>query len=492
MEYLAKVGIRNRFDIECRDTLTGKVSKYHAHNIILNQMYTRLLAWDKYFTHIHFGTGVGTLDPARTQLFTPAGSKAVTSVSQVRALPTSRWMQQIQIMENEFVGKELTEVGIGYDSQSTTLVTHAMIKDSEGHTISIVKTDTMVITIYATVFFELGELTDMYQGRLRWVMPLANNELLSYLMDTERYPTQYFRVSAVPDFATEGGPEGCAPAYHGTSSSIIPASWSTSGKKCLTPVRRFGINDGNGEIRCFGLGTGPANGTLRGQLPIPGAYTGYQIEKEPLGTGDGIKKGFNPVWPNAQITAVYVDGDLVSANDYDLAPTKKGTNFFLLRDVQLLEGSITNLRGLTDGNTGGGNTDGTGTIGIDTGAVVSVGALKAYRRLSILTYTLYGCLNDDFSDANPVLIGTITSGGDVNKQIDFGPALYRYWKIIIAVDGSGTITTYQLQLLSAADQITFHTAPTGAITADYTVSYIPKDIDHVLDLQVGIQYGEQT
>lgn len=46
----------------------------------------------------------------------------------------------------------------------------------------------------------------------------------------------------------------------------------------------------------------------------------------------------------------------------------------------------------------------------------------------------------------------------------------------------------------ASDSITFDTAPAdqSVITADYWVKYIPKDTDHVIDLDIEINYGEGT
>lgn len=50
----------------------------------------------------------------------------------------------------------------------------------------------------------------------------------------------------------------------------------------------------------------------------------------------------------------------------------------------------------------------------------------------------------------------------------------------------------EFELLSAPDQITFNEPPGegDVITVDYSVPYIPKDENHVLDLQLSIQFGE--
>ena len=60
--------------------------------------------------------------------------------------------RKTQLSETTAVGETITEVGIGYGSSSTSLATHAMLKDMNGNPISIEKTDTDIINIYATVF----------------------------------------------------------------------------------------------------------------------------------------------------------------------------------------------------------------------------------------------------------------------------------------------------------------------------------------------------
>ena len=153
---------------------------------------------------------------------------------------------------------------MAYGSGSTDLVTHAFIEDSEGNPISIVKTDTMVVTIYATIFFELGELESMYGGQWRWVMPLANNDLLSYLMGST-FPTTSFWVTAARHFMDGTGPS------HGSSNAITVANWikDAANKKVTTPVMRLGVSTGNGAIRGFSLGSSGANGIFRGQFRFP-------------------------------------------------------------------------------------------------------------------------------------------------------------------------------------------------------------------------------
>ncbi|MEG1758365.1 MAG: hypothetical protein RR235_07920, partial [Oscillospiraceae bacterium] len=62
--------------------------------------------------------------------------------------------RKIQISENTAVGYSLSEVGLGYGGGETTLLTHAMLKDMNGNTITILKNATDIINIYATIFVQ--------------------------------------------------------------------------------------------------------------------------------------------------------------------------------------------------------------------------------------------------------------------------------------------------------------------------------------------------
>ena len=72
--------IHNRFDIEVVDSITGEVKQTaQAENVILNQLWTRLLSPNAYFNYIFIGTGNGTPSAPDTALFTHLGYKyAVT------------------------------------------------------------------------------------------------------------------------------------------------------------------------------------------------------------------------------------------------------------------------------------------------------------------------------------------------------------------------------------------------------------------------------
>ena len=494
VDFKASVGIKNKFTIHVDDIVTGAHREYKAENIVLNAMYTRLVNFQSFFVNIHFGTGTGLFtDATRTSLFTHLGTKAASTEFQTRLLPTSQWRRKIVLDPAEYVGSTITEVGVAFGSTSSNLVTHAAIKDAEGNPISLgPKTDTQIITIYADIYYELGAFDSMYGGKIRWVQPLANNELLSYLLGAT-YPTQQFRVTRAPEFS-----DGTAPGSHGQSANILIADWvkDASAKKATTPVRRLGVSVGNGEVRGFGLGSSDTAGTFRGQFPITGVYTGKAITGESLGSGDGTKVGFNLAWNDPASLVVKADGVAVSELDYGVVPVKKGANLFLFRVPQVLAGSVTTPSSMTDSNTASYSDIGANAeFGVDVGVSASVAPVSTFRVFQPqvsqqVLYELRGSNNADFSDS--VYIANIDTYivGNTWASVIFSTTPYRYYKIINKLAALRYIG--QIELLTSSDQITFHTPPAlgKVITADYTVDYIPKDANHVLDLQATIQYGE--
>ena len=177
MELKANVKLHNRFDIEVRG-LDGELKQTaQAENIVLDSMWTRLCNGYTYFGNIHYGSGTGILSASRTSLFTHKGTATATTEEIIRGVPNTSWKRKIVLAPETAVGVNITEVGIAYDSSSSNLVTHAMLKDSEGNQISIEKTNTDVVTIYATVYITITNSIE----ELR-LMGLPNsNYLINYL-----------------------------------------------------------------------------------------------------------------------------------------------------------------------------------------------------------------------------------------------------------------------------------------------------------------------
>ena len=456
MKVTARANIKNRFDIEVKDIVTGEIQNYQAHNIVLDAMWSRLVNFQTFFVNIHFGTGTGTLAPTRTSLFTHLGTKAATDTASARALPTSHRQRQIVLNPEEHVGSVITEVGVAFGATSTNLVTHAFLEDSEGNPISITKTDTMVVTIYATIFFELGALTDMYGGKWRWVMPLANNELLSYLLGGT-YPTQQFRVTLARGFGL-----GTACVSHGQSAAILVADWTrdAANKRVTTPVRRLGITIGNGAVRGFGLGSSDVLGAFRGQFPIPGVHTSRAIS-ETLGTGDGVRTAWDLLWNEAVPGSVTVRVDGVPA-----APTVNEL-------ISYVGARLNNPAALPAGNGYG-------------AAFSPDGVYLAIAHSTSPFVTIYRRDGNTFTRlSNPAALPAGTGLSAAFSPDGVHLAIVHSTSPFMSVYDGAYSTGRTHNIIFASPP-----ALGTTITAEYAIPYIPKDANHVLDLQCRIQYGE--
>ena len=171
MEKNINLSIHNRFDIEVIDSRTGKIKqRVQAENIICNNLYANLCvstAGYLYFDYIYWGSGSGTPAATDTDLFHHEGKKAGTN-STFNADYVTRvasCTRMIQLDEQTSVGVEISEVGIGRNSNSGGLCTHAMLEDMNGNPITIEKTNVDIINIYATVYIHWSASS---HGSFQW------------------------------------------------------------------------------------------------------------------------------------------------------------------------------------------------------------------------------------------------------------------------------------------------------------------------------------
>ena len=289
MKVTQNVSIHNKFDIEVRDFITGELKQeVTAYNIVLNAMWSRLVNLTAYFTNIHFGTGSGSLDPTRTSLFSWLGQKSATNTEVIKELPVSSWRRQIVLKPEEFVGQNLTEVGIAYGTGSSNLVTHAMLKDAEGNPISIIKTATDVVTIFATVFVTFSTDNATLCG-----MP-DNNPLVNYLVGGSTFPSCSYYVGPSDIETFEISPGNGASETFGSTSSVSIANWvkDVANKKITTPAMRFGTATGNGDILEASFGSETSSPIFRITLPLEGVFVGQPYVDVPIGVGDGSTDKF--------------------------------------------------------------------------------------------------------------------------------------------------------------------------------------------------------
>ncbi len=290
MQVKANLGIKihNRFDFVITDTETGEIDRAYAalkpqaENIVLDRMYTRILNFLSYFDNIVFGSGTGSLSPARTTLFNRVGSKPAQPENLVRSYPTSIWTQKIRLESGEYNGNILTEVGIS--NTTTEINTHALITDAEGNPLQLPKTSTKIIDIYASVFAEV------------------------YSVDSGCF----FYGDGLRDYLTGGsapsnviGIGTGAKSKDGYPGATITATRSPNlVEKSITFSGKFDVYQYNQDV----VSVDWVGGGLRWLLPRAGVYTGTRRTDVDLGNGDGVKTRFYLPQQGVENITVKIDG----------------------------------------------------------------------------------------------------------------------------------------------------------------------------------------
>ena len=279
--------LHNRFDIEVHDARTGEVrQKAQAFNVILDQFLTRLFAAQSVYDYIQYGSGQGTPSASDTALFNWVGGAAASAAVYDDAHFVEGWnsfTRSIVLDEQTAVGVTLTEVGIA-GATNSALCTHAMLQDMNGNPISIQKTNTDIITIYATIF-------------IHW--NVNGNNGVTYVPRSHWFGTQMTNLGFWGGHRDFGD-------YQKTNGVVTADS---ANKRWTWQNVRLSISDWNDAL---GLGFIIA-GRLFSNLEQWAAFNVdvkgiYQITGEPIGTGDGVTTEFVARYDDLSDVSVFVDG----------------------------------------------------------------------------------------------------------------------------------------------------------------------------------------
>ena len=352
-----KTSIHNRFDIEVRDAKTGELKqKAEAYNVICDTLWDRLCAHDSnnnwnrngsaYNTMICFGTGTGTPSSSDTTLFNYLGNKAGT----VNRNITHFLDQHVYIVERtivlnpeEYVGSDLTEVGISWTSNQ--IATHALIKDLNGNVISIHKTDTDIITIIGSIYLHFNDFgngsilidydsyIDVETGIPRSIAYLVFFDVLCGLYPLGRPGSSYAveanawvvnqicsKITGITNFSTD-----MTLINHPINRSSATAD--PVNKTITLNFERLQASKGNNVIhRTYRVGFAADYPDSKVDISLfillsKGWYSPAAITQEAIGTGDGTTAGFNTHFPIKTISKVYIDG--VETNNYSYVNVHK-------------------------------------------------------------------------------------------------------------------------------------------------------------------------
>lgn len=454
--------IHNRFDIEVIDTRTGKV-RQHAQgtNVICNQLWTDMLQQVSTGSYIAYGSGTGTPAATDTALFSKISQVAPTGVAWTFDYPNcvASRRRQIQLSETVSVGATITEIGL-VDSNSK-LTTHAMLKDANGNQISISKTDTDIINIYATVFAHWS--SNLYSGEIVFSTP--QNAAAGQ-------PSYFFQWL----LSGGGALPGSIGAGYGRRTNQVATTaratttLNTAQKQVTFTFNRLAASIGNlpNGIRTLSVREASYGGliftiTCGGTMFPPTTVIG-----ESIGTGDGVTCDFATAFDSPTNAKIYVNGVEDTSAIVDAVPLKASSmaNYF---EAVFFQNGVAYPS--TDNEFG--SDYGTTYFGYD------CIYYNPYYQYGLKTTSGYLKASNDGQTWVTISKGTI-------------PAEYRNYKYWANAD-----PTTRTSIILTADQLTgknihFSTLPaSGAvITGDYTTPTIPKDANHVLDLSLTITLGE--
>lgn len=496
-----RASIHNRFDIEVRDAATGELKqRARGYNVICEALWDRVLHVNSYnnwkvsgyFNYILFGSGSGTPSASDTTLFSLLGAKSVSSALYENDVPAGIVYRQNSIVLNaeEYVGDTLTEVGIGYSS--TNIVTHAMLQDMNGNPISIEKTATDVIIIYATVYLHFAS-GGWYGGSVMMAPPdrSTTGRFYAYLLGGNNGGT------SIDAFARPGA--GKRTGNFTSGFSLILPSVDRANKK-LSFTSRMSASELNLPIRSVPIYCGESN-----SRDNPGSHTFWltpgswfsppAINGEAVGTGDGTTTGFSTAFPVKTAGTVYVDGVAASGVTMRAGPADAARMEYWMNACE------PNVGVKVYSNSAYSITASGLEIAVAAGEksyplenpFYSLGIQKV--RKSNGNYSNYECTvlaSDDLT--NWSVVGTIpAASGFAELSVPAALRNKRYWQIQAPANASAHyFVQFVADAADTAHNIVFETPPAAGavITADYTPDCIAKDENHVFDLSMVLTLGE--
>ena len=501
-----RANLHNRFDIEVIDARSGEVrQRAQAENVICNGLWTKLLSsspW--YFTTIQYGTGSGTPAATDTSLFTFLGYGTPAVADDTYAwgadLKSRSITRKIVLSESVAVGSTLTEVGIGSSSSASSLCTHAMIRDMNGNQISINKTNTDIINIYATVFIHWVD--DAHAGSIGILhTDYIFTSLFGIQKDTPYgFPNRHlatayggfgYTEAFVSDRDTTTGNGGTVTLTSNASAKTLTftCSRATVGQSNVGGIRKIflGGQYGNFSSNTYGLYDYYSSLLLR----VGGAwYPGTTITAEAIGTGDGATKDFRTAFPLVTNAAIYLDG-LAQTSGVTVDNNVPGN----LTDFGYEFNCIDASGNLILGYLPGGGRKKAGTYYYENPHWENVG-ISAVQTSTIYVNTsnpecrAYLWVSDDLTTWTEIPLGTTAQTVAIPEQNQHS----RYFKVTATGSGLVYVATVHFVATAIADNIHFDAPPAEGvvITADYFTKTIAKDANHVFDLTVTLQFGEYT
>lgn len=484
--------IHNRFDVEVVNAKTGQIKqKAVGHNTICNKLWTRLLSNNTYFKYIHYGTGSGTPSTGDTSLFAYLGGLQVSNCVRDTDFKNGVFSirQSIQLNADVAVGKTITEVGIAYAESSTTLCTHAMLKDMNDNPVSILKSDIDVINIYATIFVHFNP--EGYNG-----VRLFKHDIFSKIAGYEGLSSTVWVSNHCAVTQSNQGFGGVYP-YTGAASPnyagrIGSVTWSydVTNKKIIGTLARYNTGDVNiGGIRSIYVGHYNSSSYSHDRAYMvfkagEGWFPYSEIIGEAVGTGDGSTVDFELDFPFAHSAKVYIDGVEITDFTLDYGPHVANA-FFHLEGISSLStpnNHIPSCVGYTNRS--------------------ELTELIYYNPVHVIGLKqIYVGENTSLYASNDLESWELVDDKTAQRTVVIPEQYihYKYWrgvastgKALLNHNPGDNYTRFIDTFVEKKLHLT-NPPPSGAvITVDYKTDTIAKDTNHVFDLSFEIQLGEYT
>ena len=496
--------IHNRFDVEVVDANTGRLKqKARAFNVVCNGLWTALNKsfsvsyYTGWFNSIAYGTGTGTPSENDEALFGQIGKmEGLHTTYGVDHKNCHVWIRKdISITETMAVGETLTEVGIV--DQAGVLCTHAMLQDMNGNQISIEKTDTDIVNVYATVFLHLpAELLDVNNPVQVSLNSVTNDYSVLRILTGSHSSTSgldRFTMNAIP---AKGRVSVTGESANEKVNAMVgmPPVFDVA-KRTLSYYGRAAAVNNNVPGGCGWISTlqnvnYAYNGWESNSIilkAIPPVFNGSVIVGEAVSTGDGATVDFATKFDLPTNAKIYVDGVLQPDVVVDCVPLNYQHMGQYFQAVEVEDGVA--YPGLPD--RGKDNEcligDNIGTGGTDEN--VFYNPFYEYGIVSF-AYSFYGdggvWMSDNLIDWVKVPKSPYTVPEEYRN--------YRYFKHKTVASGSYSSVTMKNFVTDGltGKNIHFATPPAegAVITADYETVVIAKDSNHVFDLNIVIKLSE--
>ena len=504
-EVEVKVKLHNRFDVFVKNINTGKETQVaYAENIVLNNYWNRLISstgWDgvtAWWSWLHLGTGTGVLDPTRTALFNRISSKRNMGGVYAMNYDEGYFSRRINVTysETELVGQTLTEVGVATD-ETSGLLTHALLMDMNGNPVSIVKTNTDIITIYATVYlvFPVGGI--LAGGKARFTS-LGNNLTADALHKTFLGVRPAGPASIRIGFSNRRVPSAYNLSMSGndfTGTIQTPSNSYDVANKKVTFSGRIAVGSGNFTYGILGISIGFGTNASAvydtffqfDVLDMDGVPDS-EIVGEQIGVGDGNTTNFKTTYGLVKAgNVVKVDGVAVVSGvtvDENQPADTNITPYMKLVDVLNTTYGMDHTYGIFPGSNV--STNRSGLNGVE-----YIYENPFYNVLGITSLSIGKGLRLQVSnDLSSWTTIQESAGATTTVNVATEYQGYRYWKLV-------TITTYNAifrNIINSAHthNVHFDTAPVEGkvVTIDYDTPVIAKDVNHVLDYSLSVYFTD--